>query len=137
MPDGWLYTGDIGTIDDDGFLRITDRKKDLFKTSQGKYVAPSAIAAAFKAICPYASEMIVYGDAMPYCVALVSLDTDAITDWAAKNGLENLPFPEIARHQSDAGVDRRVRRHPQRAAQPVGADQEVHHPRPRVVGCRR
>ncbi|WP_137145609.1 long-chain fatty acid--CoA ligase [Mycolicibacterium sp. CR10] len=98
--DGWLYTGDIGTIDEDGFLRITDRKKDLFKTSQGKYVAPSAIAAAFKAICPYASEMIVYGDAMPYCVGLVSLDTDAITDWAAKNGLENLPFPEIARHPS-------------------------------------
>lgn len=98
--DGWLYTGDIGTIDDDGFLRITDRKKDLFKTSQGKYVAPSAIAAAFKAICPYASEMIVYGDAMPYCVGLVSLDTDPITDWAAKNGLEGLPFPELARHQS-------------------------------------
>ena len=98
--DGWLYTGDIGAIDDDGFLRITDRKKDLFKTSQGKYVAPSAISAAFKAICPYASEMIVYGEERPYCVGLVSLDTDAITDWAAKNDLANLSFAELARHDS-------------------------------------
>lgn len=97
---GWLYTGDIGAIDDDGFLRITDRKKDLFKTSQGKYVAPSAISAAFKAICPYASEMIVLGDARPYCVALVSLDGDAITDWAAHNGLASMSFIEIARHDS-------------------------------------
>ena len=97
---GWLYTGDIGTIDDHGFLRITDRKKDLFKTSQGKYVAPSAISAAFKAICPYASEMIVLGDARPYCVALISLDSDAITDWAATNGLANMTFIEIARHDS-------------------------------------
>ncbi|MDZ4265750.1 MAG: AMP-binding protein, partial [Mycobacterium sp.] len=99
-PDGWLHTGDIGTIDDDGFLRITDRKKDLFKTSQGKYVAPSATAAAFKAICPYVSEMIVYGEERPYCVALVSLDSEAITDWAAKTGMENLSFAEIARHDS-------------------------------------
>lgn len=99
-PDGWLHTGDIGTIDDDGFLRITDRKKDLFKTSQGKYVAPSATAAAFKAICPYVSEMIVYGEERPYCVALVSLDSEAITDWAAKNGMENLSFAEIARHDA-------------------------------------
>lgn len=95
--DGWLYTGDIGSLDGDGFLRITDRKKDLFKTSQGKYVAPSAISAAFKAICPYSSEMIVLGDARPYCVALVSLDGDAITDWATDHGLANAPFAEIAR----------------------------------------
>ncbi|QZT63579.1 AMP-dependent synthetase/ligase [Mycolicibacterium austroafricanum] len=98
--DGWFYTGDIGEIDDDGFLRITDRKKDLFKTSQGKYVAPSAVAAAFKAVCPYVSEIIVFGEERPYCVALVSLDGEAITDWAAKNGLENLSFAELARHDS-------------------------------------
>ncbi|CAA0131026.1 Long-chain-fatty-acid--CoA ligase FadD15 [Mycolicibacterium vanbaalenii] len=98
--DRWFHTGDIGTIDDQGFLRITDRKKDLFKTSQGKYVAPSAIAAAFKAICPYLSEMIVYGEQRPYCVALVSLDSEAITDWAVKNGLEDRSFTEIAQHDS-------------------------------------
>lgn len=98
--DGWFYTGDIGEIDDDGFLCITDRKKDLFKTSQGKYVAPSAVAAAFKAVCPYVSEIIVYGEERPYCVALVSLDGEAITDWAAKNGLENLSYAELARHDA-------------------------------------
>ena len=96
--EGWLYTGDIGNLDDDGFLRITDRKKDLFKTSQGKYVAPSAIAAAFKAVCPYASELIVYGEGRPYCVALVSLDAEAITAWAAKHDLADLSFAQLARH---------------------------------------
>jgi long-chain acyl-CoA synthetase len=98
--DGWFHTGDIGALDNDGFLRITDRKKDLFKTSQGKYVAPSAVAAAFKAVCPYVSEMIVYGEERPYCVALVSLDSEAIADWAARNGLGDLSFADIARHDA-------------------------------------
>ena len=97
--DGWFHTGDIGEVDTDGFLRITDRKKDMFKTSQGKYVAPSAIAARFKGICPYASEIIVYGESKPYCVALVSLDSEAITEWAAKNGLADKSFAEVARDE--------------------------------------
>jgi long-chain acyl-CoA synthetase len=97
--DGWLHTGDIGEIDADGFLRITDRKKDMFKTSQGKYVAPSAIDARFKGLCPYVSELLVYGEAKPYCVALVSLDNEAITDWAGKNGLAGKSFTEIARDE--------------------------------------
>ncbi|MEB3981565.1 long-chain fatty acid--CoA ligase [Mycobacterium sp. 663a-19] len=94
--DGWFHTGDIGEIDADGFLRITDRKKDMFKTSQGKYVAPSAIDARFKGLCPYVSELLVYGEAKPYCVALVSLDGEAITEWADKNGLAGRSFAEIA-----------------------------------------
>ncbi len=97
--DGWFHTGDVGEIDADGFLRITDRKKDMFKTSQGKYVAPSAIDAKFKAMCPYVSELLVYGEGKPYCVALVSLDGEAIADWAAKNGMADKPFPEIARDE--------------------------------------
>ncbi|MGO9926394.1 MAG: AMP-dependent synthetase/ligase [Mycobacterium sp.] len=97
--DGWFHTGDIGEIDVDGFLRITDRKKDMFKTSQGKYVAPSAIDAKFKGLCPYVSELLVYGEAKPYCVALVSLDSEAITDWAGKNGLADKSFAEIARDE--------------------------------------
>ncbi|MCP2293563.1 AMP-dependent synthetase/ligase [Nocardia amikacinitolerans] len=95
--DGWFRTGDIGEIDADGFLHITDRKKDLFKTSQGKYVAPSAIAATFKGICPYAAEFIVYGETRPYCVALVGLDAQSITEWAGKHGMADKPFAEIAR----------------------------------------
>nr|WP_310786408.1 long-chain fatty acid--CoA ligase [Mycobacterium sp. Z3061] len=97
--EGWFRTGDIGEIDPDGFLRITDRKKDMFKTSQGKYVAPSAIEVRFKGLCPYAGELIVIGEAKPYCVALVTLDGEAITDWAAKQGLSGMSFAEIARDE--------------------------------------
>jgi len=71
----------------------------MFKTSQGKYVAPSAIAARFNGICPYAGQFIVYGEGRPYCVALVSLDGEAITAWAAEHSLAGKPFAEIARHQ--------------------------------------
>jgi long-chain acyl-CoA synthetase len=96
-PDGWFHTGDIGELDAEGFLRITDRKKDMFKTSQGKYVAPSAISAHFKSICPFASEIIVYGEGKPFCVALVSLDADGLRDWAAAHGLGDLSFGDVAR----------------------------------------
>ena len=95
--EGWFHTGDIGELDAEGFLRITDRKKDMFKTSQGKYVAPSAVSAHFKAICPYASEIIVYGEGKPYCVALVGLEAEALMGWAADNGLGDKLFSEIAR----------------------------------------
>ena len=97
--EGWFHTGDIGELDAEGFLRITDRKKDMFKTSQGKYVAPSAISANFKGICPFASEIIVYGEGKPYCVALVSLDAESIKEWAATNGLGDKSFGEIARDE--------------------------------------
>ncbi len=103
-PDGWFHTGDIGELDAEGFLRITDRKKDMFKTSQGKYVAPSAISAQFKGICPFASEIIVYGEGKPYCVALVSLDADGLKDWAAANGLEGKSFGEIASDPKTEGA---------------------------------
>ncbi|MBF6468247.1 long-chain fatty acid--CoA ligase [Nocardia beijingensis] len=102
--DGWFRTGDIGEIDADGFLHITDRKKDLFKTSQGKYVAPSAIAATFKGMCPYAAELIVYGETRPYCVALVGLDAQSITEWAGKHGLADKPLADIARDEKTHDV---------------------------------
>lgn len=95
--DGWFHTGDIGSLDDEGYLRITDRKKDMFKTSQGKYVAPSSLAATFKGMCPYASEIVVYGEGKPYCVALVALDPESVGEWANKNGVSG-SFEDIARH---------------------------------------
>lgn len=95
-PDGWFHTGDIGTIAADGFLRITDRKKDMFKTSNGKYVAPSAISATFKGLCPYVGEIIVHGEGKSYCVALISLDGEAIAEWATENGMADTPLREIA-----------------------------------------
>ena len=82
--DGWLHTGDIGELDADGFLRITDRKKDLFKTSGGKYIAPSAIESQFKAICPYASQFLVHGAERNFVVALITLDPDAMEGWAGR-----------------------------------------------------
>ncbi len=86
-PDGWLRTGDKGELDADGFLRITGRIKELFKTSGGKYIAPPAIESKFKAICPYASQFVVFGDERNFVVALVTLDPDALGGWATENGV--------------------------------------------------
>jgi long-chain acyl-CoA synthetase len=85
--DGWLRSGDKGSIDSEGFLTITGRIKELFKTSGGKYIAPPAIEAKFKAVCPYASQFMVFGNERNYCVALVTLDPDAVADWAKENGV--------------------------------------------------
>ena len=93
--EGWLHTGDIGELDDRGFLRITDRKKDLFKTSGGKYVAPSIIESTFKGLCPYASQLVVHGADRNFVSALVTLDPDAIEGWAAQNGMEGSSYHEI------------------------------------------
>ncbi len=93
--DGWLRTGDKGSLDDEGYLTITGRIKELFKTSGGKYIAPPAIEAKFKAVCPYASQFMVFGDERNYCVALVTLDPDAIVGWAEENGLGGKPYAEI------------------------------------------
>jgi long-chain acyl-CoA synthetase len=97
--DGWLRTGDIGELDADGYLRITDRKKDLFKTSGGKYIAPSAIESQFKAICPYASQFLVHGSERNFCVALITLDPDAMDGWAAENGMAGASYADIAGSQ--------------------------------------
>ncbi len=85
--DGWLRTGDKGEVDADGFLRITGRIKELFKTSGGKYIAPPAIESKFKAICPYASQFVVFGNERNFVVALITLDPDALTDWAKENSV--------------------------------------------------
>ena len=88
IKDGWLYTGDIGEIDADGLLKITDRKKDLIKTSGGKYVAPQNIEGKFKMVCQYVSQSIVHGNNRNFCTMLVALDKDAIGDWAKNNGVQ-------------------------------------------------
>ena len=92
---GWFHTGDIGEIDERGFLRITDRKKDLFKTSNGKYVAPSTIEAMFKGVCPYVAQLVVYGADRNFVSALVTLDPEAIEGWAQQNGLGGKSYAEI------------------------------------------
>ena len=82
---GWFHTGDIGEFDADGFLRITDRKKDLIKTSGGKYVAPQKIENLLK-LQPHISQAVVIGDQRKYCVALLTLDADAMAAWARETG---------------------------------------------------
>ncbi|WP_246004095.1 AMP-dependent synthetase/ligase [Nocardioides marmoriginsengisoli] len=93
--DGWLHTGDKGSLDADGFLTITGRIKELFKTSGGKYVAPPAIEAKFKAICPYASQFMVFGNERNYVIALVTLDPDAMAGWAAENGKAGASYTDV------------------------------------------
>jgi long-chain acyl-CoA synthetase len=102
--DGWLHTGDIGELAPNGALRITDRKKDMFKTSNGKYVAPSAIDATFKGICPYVSQLVIDGEGRSYCVALIALDADAMHAWANENGMRGAAFDEAATSESFRGT---------------------------------
>lgn len=92
--DGWLRTGDQGSLDAEGFLTITGRLKDLIKTSGGKIVVPGSVEATFKALCPYVSQFLVFGDQHPYCVALITLDPDAIAAWCAENGVSATTYSE-------------------------------------------
>ncbi|GJF20157.1 AMP-dependent synthetase/ligase [Streptomyces flaveolus] len=93
--DGWFHTGDIGELSPDGYLRITDRKKDLIKTSGGKYIAPAEVEGQFKAVCPYVSNILVHGADRNFCTALIALDEAAITEWAKENGLDGKPYADI------------------------------------------
>nr|WP_223188294.1 AMP-dependent synthetase/ligase [Streptomyces sp. TRM68416] len=93
--DGWLHTGDIGELSPDGYLRITDRKKDLIKTSGGKYIAPAEIEGQFKAVCPYVSNILVHGADRNFCTALIALDEVSILAWAEENGLGGKSYAEV------------------------------------------
>ncbi len=84
--DGWYSTGDIGLLDEDGFLWITDRKKDILITAGGKNVAPQNIENIMKT-SPYVSQVMVYGDRKPFLTALVTLDEEEVGNWAAANGI--------------------------------------------------
>jgi long-chain acyl-CoA synthetase len=93
--DGWFHTGDIGELSPDGYLRITDRKKDLIKTSGGKYIAPAEVEGQFKAVCPYVSNILVHGADRNFCTALIALDEVAILEWAKEKGLAGTSYAEI------------------------------------------
>lgn len=98
--DGWLHTGDKGSLDADGFLTITGRIKDLFKTSGGKYVAPPALESKFKAICPYVSQFMVFGNERNFVSALITLDPDAMAGWAEENGMAGKDYTEIVKSEA-------------------------------------
>ena len=99
LKDGWFVTGDIGELDEKGYLRITDRKKDLIKTSGGKYVAPQKVEGVLKTVCPYVSQVLVHGEGRKYATALITLDPEAIEGWAKEEGLSYSSVAELARSQ--------------------------------------
>jgi long-chain acyl-CoA synthetase len=97
-PDGvWFHTGDIGTIDADGYIRITDRKKDLIKTSLGKYIAPQPIENLIRAI-PMVEQAIVIGNARKFPSALIVPSFDALRSYAKSLGVQAKDNVELARH---------------------------------------
>ena len=96
LNDGWFATGDIGELDEKGYLRITDRKKDLIKTSGGKYIAPQKVEGVLKAACPYISQVLLHGEGRKYATALITLDAEAIEGWAKENGLTYSTVEELA-----------------------------------------
>ena len=84
--EGWLKTGDIGRIDEEGYLYITDRKKDLFKTASGKLIAPQFIERALNT-SPLVEQSFVVGDKRPYCVALLRPSSTELVIWAEREGV--------------------------------------------------
>ncbi|MFF0554625.1 AMP-dependent synthetase/ligase [Streptomyces sp. NPDC020472] len=93
--DGWFHTGDIGELSADGYLRITDRKKDLIKTSGGKYIAPAEVEGQFKAVCPFVSNILVHGADRNFCTALIALDEPSLLGWAAEHDLGGKSYAEV------------------------------------------
>ncbi|MCK7626933.1 long-chain fatty acid--CoA ligase [Streptomyces sp. RS10V-4] len=93
--DGWFHTGDIGELSPDGYLRITDRKKDLIKTSGGKYIAPAEVEGQFKAVCPFVSNVLVHGANRNFCTALIALDEPTLLTWAEEHGLGGRTYAEL------------------------------------------
>lgn len=94
IKDGWLHTGDIGEIDEDGYIRITDRKKDIIVNSGGDNIAPQRVEGMLT-IEPEIAQAMVYGDKRPHLVALIVPDTDFADDWMKSNGGEKRPLSEL------------------------------------------
>ena len=125
--DGWLRTGDIGELDEDGYLRIVDRKKELIINAAGKNMSPANIESNLKAASPLIGQVAAIGNARPYNVALVVLDPDYAPVWAKQSGLEEVDRGARHRGEDPRGGSVR-RRRGEREALPRGADQEFRDP---------
>ena len=97
--DGWLHTGDIGTLDADGYLTITDRKKDLVKTSSGKYVAPARVEGRLMLETSLIANAIFHGEGRNYGTALLALSDEELRAWAQANDLEDIPHAELVKNE--------------------------------------
>ena len=94
--EGWLHTGDVGELDADGFLTITDRKKDIIITAGGKNISPSEIENRLK-VSPYVREAIVIGDQRKYLSALIGIEADTVGDWANRRNIAFTTYSDLAR----------------------------------------
>jgi long-chain acyl-CoA synthetase len=97
LRDGWLHSGDIGEVDEDGYVRVVDRKKELIITAGGKNVSPANLEAALKTI-PLVGQACAVGDRRPFVAALLVLDPEVAPAWAAQHGIEGLSLAELAEH---------------------------------------
>jgi long-chain acyl-CoA synthetase len=98
--DGWLHTGDIGQFDDDGYLMIVDRKKELIINASGKNMSPANIEAKVKSSHPLIGQAIAIGDGRPYNVALITLDPDVAPAFAGQHGIEDSSFESLSQQQA-------------------------------------
>lgn len=97
-PDGWYATGDVGVVDEDGFLKITDRKKDIIVTSGGKNVAPQNIENSLKESL-YVSQCMVHGDMRKYLTGLVTLDPETVLPWAVKSAVQTENWAKLCKNE--------------------------------------
>jgi len=98
--DGWLHTGDIGELDEDGYLKIVDRKKEIIINAAGKNMSPANIESKLKAAGPLIGSAVAIGDAKPYNTALVTLDPDSAPGFAKQNGIEDASVESLAGEQA-------------------------------------
>ncbi len=99
IRDGWFHTGDLGEIDDDGFLKVTGRTKELLVTATGKNVSPAVLEDRLRAN-PLISQCMVVGDGRPYIAALITLDEEMLPTWAANNGLDGLSAEQASTQEA-------------------------------------
>jgi len=99
IKDGWLHTGDIGEIDELGYLKILDRKKDIIITAGGKNITPSYIENKLK-FSPFIEDAIVIGDGRKYLVALILIDEENVGRWAQQNGIPYTTFEDLTKNKS-------------------------------------